>query len=218
MVEHEIEEAVVDDAKVLSVAQLTREFREPRMVVSGRREDVRLDTAALLFAQLRVRRARPAAHQSERMADADQRGALVRDDPVEEIEKRRFPIVVFVDALRRLRQSVVAARIELTGAAGADVERKAAVRRLGDHESPADVVRQRADLQPFRHEPLARLLRRFENRVHERVVTDVRPRMVHVENGDIFAGSASGTPSSVRTYSKKSCCSWMSRRVIKNLS
>src|SRR5437763_16658938 len=104
------------------------------------RQNVFRHSAALFGAQDHARRAGPAAHQPETVADAEKRGGVVRGDIVVEAEQRPLPGGALNDSLTRLVQPVVLARIEVTWAARAEVKLETAVRRLRDPERAANVV------------------------------------------------------------------------------
>src|SRR6476469_184210 len=121
-----------------------------------------------------MRGARPAAHEAERVADADERRARVLDDGVEEPEERRLPRVGLLDALRELADAVVQAWVEVSRSAGSDVERETVARLVRYRVAAPDVVREDADLQAGRAERLGAL----EHGVDDRVVADVRPGVI----------------------------------------
>src|ERR1700682_1901115 len=75
----------------------------------------------------------------------------------------------------------------MPGSACANVEPEASVVRLGELECAPDVVRNDANLLPRGHESGTQLLGGVEHGVDDSVVTDVRPRVIHVEDCDVDA-------------------------------
>src|SRR5438270_13794198 len=127
-----------------AVGKLLRELAEPWMRSGFAGEHVLRHPAAFFGAQLRTRGARPAAHQAETVADAEERGGRMRGDVVEETEQRRFPRRIFDDALAFFANAVVHTRIEMARTAGADVEAETSVRRLRDLQRTPHVIRDHA--------------------------------------------------------------------------
>lgn len=108
------------------------------------------------------------------------------------MEQWRLPLGGFPDALRPELFAVVFPRVEVAGTPSADVQPEAAVRRRWDLVPTSDVEGNCSDHPPLRGQRVASMLGRFENCVNQRVVTDVRPGMVHVEDGNVELGRIRG--------------------------
>ena len=185
----QIEEAVVHDAQPAAVGEVVAEAVEPGVPAGFRIEDVLQHAGALapLFraAEDRPGETRPLAHHAEGVADGEQRGALVGEDAVEEMEERRLPGGILADALALRRDAVVLVRVDVPRTAGADVEREAAAGGLGDHAAAAHVEGERADADPGLLGDRQELAGVVEQGMDEAVVAEVRPAVVHVEHGDV---------------------------------
>src|SRR5256885_1374664 len=121
----------------------------------------------------------------------------MHQDIVEEIEERRFPIVVFVDALRIFGDAVIESRIEVSRSAGTEIQREAAVRRIGQFDAAAHVVRQRAHFQSFRDETIAKRFRRFQHRVHDPSSSTTSSTNSSSSSSSIAYGTSSFLPKSM---------------------
>jgi hypothetical protein len=73
----------------------------------------------------------------------------------------------------------------MSRSAGSNVNLKASVRRFGQLQRAAHVVRQHTHFDAGGEEIFAHRLDRFEHGVDDRIVTDVRPRVIHVEKSDV---------------------------------
>ena len=130
-------------------------------------------------------RARPAAEHAEGVADPQEGRGLVGAYGVEEAEGRPFPGRVFADSLAPLADPVVPVGIDVAGPARAQVEREPPPGRLG-HLAPAPhVERQGPDPQARAHEGAEKVARRVLDGVDQRVVPEVGPAVVHVEDGHV---------------------------------
>ena len=105
-------------------------------------DDARALAALLRPAQHDIGDAQPPAHHAEGVAHGQQRRVVVGADGVEQREQRRFPAGILGDALRPRRDAVVEARIQMAGAAGADVDRVPPAGRSRNLVSAAHVVGQ----------------------------------------------------------------------------
>jgi hypothetical protein len=80
--------------------------------------------------------------------------------------------------------SVVQVRVDVPRPAGPEVEGVAAP-RFGDHPGTAYVERDGANLESRGDQDLRKVARDVLHRADDRVVSDVRPAVVHVEDGDV---------------------------------
>src|SRR5438132_8967783 len=154
-------------------------------------QHVRRDSAALLSAQHRPGGAPPAAQQAEGMADADQRGVVVLGDRIEKAKQRSFPRRIVADSLTRLREAVVGAGIEMSRTARGEIKLEATARFRKEHAA-AHVVRQHAHFHSRLHQRIAPSLSGLQDRVNYGIVTDIGPRVVHVQDGNVDAVGVRG--------------------------
>jgi hypothetical protein len=185
----QVVEPAVEDTDVAGVAGLVgdalRQCPEPRMRGRFRRQHG-VDDAGALAALLgsaahRVGDAQPAAHHAEGVADADQRRVGVGLHGIEEREERRFPGRRLDDPLAAVA-AVVECRIDVAGAAGAQVEPAAAIGRRRHDQAAAHVARHGADAQAGGGEPPGQVAGRGPHCHDDGVVADVLPAVVHVEH------------------------------------
>ena len=142
--------------------------------------------ALLRAAQHRLGRPRPAAQDAERVADREQRRVLARRGSRRTAGTPAPPRRGPRGCPGRLgRHAVVLARVDVARPAGAQVERVAVARRLRQHAGAADVEGQDPHPQPGLLERSDRLAARVHDRVDERVVAEVGPAVVHVEDGHV---------------------------------
>ena len=195
----QIVEPAVEDADAAGVARLVGdavgEPAEPGMG-GGRRRQHGVDDAGALAALLgsaphRIGDAQPAAHHAEGVADADQRGVGVGVHGVEEREQRRLPRRRLDDPLAAVA-AVVPPRIDVAGAAGAEVEAAASVGQRRDHEAAPHVAGDDADAQAGGGEGVRHVAGRRPHRHDDRVMADVRPAVVHVEDEHVDAAGLGG--------------------------
>ncbi len=186
---NEVVEAIVGDAQPRAVGQLVREAPEPGVLsaLGGQHvlEDARALAALLGPAQDRGRDARPAAHHAEGVADGQQGRVAVGADGVEQREEGLLPGAVLGDPLAALGDAVVAGGVEVPGTAGAEVEREASSGALGHAARPAHVEGQRPQPQAGLLESAAQVAGRVLHQVHQGVVAQVGPAVVHVEHGHV---------------------------------
>ena len=129
--------------------------------------------------------AEPSRHHPEGVADADERRFGLGADGVEKPNSgasqegsSAIPWLPNVDP-------VVLCGIEVTGAAGADIDASERTGRRRKHAGPPDVARDGAHPQSRRRQRLRQVARDRSNRHHQRIVADVGPPMVHVEDMDV---------------------------------
>jgi hypothetical protein len=183
----EVEEAVVEHAQ--APAHLLEAAAEPG-VVSGLAGEHVLEHAGALPPLLRPaqdgrREPGPVAEDAEGVADREQRRILVAGDVVEEAVERRLPGGVLADPLAPLRDAVVLGRVDVPGAAGAEVERVASARRVRDPAVAAHVEGEGAHADAGLEDDRQQLAGGVEHRVDQAVVAEVRPAVVHVEHRDV---------------------------------
>jgi hypothetical protein len=174
------------------VGGAAREPAEPGMG-GGRRRQHGVDDADALAALLgsaphRIGDAQPAVHDPEGVADADERGVGVGVHGVEEREERRLPRRRLDDPLAAVT-AVVLPRIDVAGAAGAQVEAASPVGQRRDHEAAPHVARHDADAQAGGDDGVGHVAGRRPHRHHHGVMADVRPAVVHVEDEHVEAAS-----------------------------
>jgi hypothetical protein len=119
------------------------------------------------------------------VADGEQRRVGIGGDGVEQREGRRLPRGVLADALGVGRETVVAVRVEVAGTAGAEVDVEAPARRLGEHAVVAHREGDHAQGETRGGEPRQQVAARLQHGMDERVVAEVRPTVVEVEDGDV---------------------------------
>ncbi len=112
------------------------------------------------------------------MADAEKGSPRIGSDGVEEVEERPLPGIALQNALAELGGTVIQARIEVAGTTCADVELETGLRH---RQRTADIEGQHADFLTGVRQDVPHLFGVVEDCVRDRVVPDVRPRMVHVE-------------------------------------
>ncbi len=155
-------------------------------------EDPRALAPFLRCAQHGLRDLRPPAHHAEAVAHPEERGIGGLADLVEEREQARLPGRVLADALRALARAVVAMGIDVARTPRADVDREASARGVRNHVALPDLEGQGADAQPGRLEDGGQVAGGVLHGVHDRVVPEVRPAVVHVQDGDVDRGLVGG--------------------------
>ncbi len=101
---------------------------------------------------------------------------------VEQAEGRLLPRGVLADALGERRDAVVRARVDVARPARPHVERVPGPRPLRQDPRAAHVEGEDPHLEPRLLERLDRLAARVHDRVDERVVAEVGPAVVHVQD------------------------------------
>ncbi len=120
------------------------------------------------------------------MAHGEERGLRVRADRVEEPERGLLPRRVLEDALGPRRDPVVRARVDVAGAARCRGTACGGLRGpRGGHPTGARRTRGLGPCSPASSSAPIASHERVEDGVHERVVPEVRPAVVHVEHGDV---------------------------------
>ena len=106
-------------------------------------------------------------------------------------------------------RAVVLMRVDVARAARADVDREAAAGRLGDHAGAPHLEGERADAAgPLRSSTRGEVAGGVLDGMDERVVAEVRPAVVHVQDGDVDRRArprAAGRPGARRARSRRRC-------------